>query len=83
MPTSQYVVGYPTLISGRRLLSYHYYISRFWLQFTTFGNISKGYGTNLADLGTPVHTLKELMGHSNIQTTLKFYIKNHYCPVIS
>jgi hypothetical protein len=34
MPTSQYVVGYPTLISGCRLLSYHYYISKFWLKFT-------------------------------------------------
>ena len=39
--------------------------------------LRKSYGTNLADLGTPVHTLKELMGHSNIQTTMKFYIKNN------
>jgi len=38
--------------------------------------LRKSYGTNLADLGTPVHTLKSLMGHSNIQTTMKFYIKN-------
>ena len=35
----------------------------------------KGYGTNLANLGTPVHTLKELMGHSSIETTMKFYLK--------
>jgi len=39
--------------------------------------LRKSYGTNLADLGTPVHTLKSLMGHSNIQTTMKFYIKNN------
>jgi integrase len=38
--------------------------------------LRKGYGTNLADLNTPVHTLKSLMGHSNIQTTMKFYIFN-------
>ena len=36
----------------------------------------KSYGTNLADLGTPVHTLKSLMGHQSIATTMKFYIKN-------
>ena len=34
-------------------------------------------GDSQADLGTPVHTLKSLMGHSNIQTTMKFYIKNN------
>ncbi len=39
--------------------------------------LRKSYGTNLADLGTPVHTLKSLMGHSNVQTTMKFYIKNN------
>ena len=38
--------------------------------------LRKGYGTNLADLGTPVHTLKDLMGHSSIDTTMKFYIKS-------
>jgi integrase len=38
--------------------------------------LRKSYGTNLADLGTPVHTLKSLMGHSNIQTSIVFYIKN-------
>jgi len=36
--------------------------------------LRKSYGTNLANLGTPVHTLKELMGHSSIATTMKFYI---------
>jgi site-specific recombinase XerD len=36
--------------------------------------LRKSYGTNLANLGTPVHTLKELMGHSSITTTMKFYI---------
>jgi integrase len=38
--------------------------------------LRKGYGTNLANLSTPVHTLKELMGHSSITTTMKFYLKN-------
>jgi site-specific recombinase XerD len=38
--------------------------------------LRKGYGTNLADLGTPVHTLKCLMAHANIETTMKFYNKN-------
>ena len=38
--------------------------------------LRKAYGTNLADLGTPVHTLKDLMGHSSITTTMKFYIKS-------
>jgi len=37
--------------------------------------LKKGYGINLANLGTPVHTLKELMGHSPIETTMKFYLK--------
>ena len=36
----------------------------------------KSYGTNLADLGTPVHTLKSLMGHQCIETTMNFYVKN-------
>ena len=39
--------------------------------------LRKSYGTNPADLGTPVHTLKSLMGHSNIQTSIVFYIKNN------
>ena len=38
--------------------------------------LRKSYGTNVANLGTPVHTLKELMGHSNIQTTMEFYLKS-------
>ena len=38
--------------------------------------LRKAYGTNLANLSTPVHTLKELMGHSSITTTMKFYLKN-------
>jgi len=38
--------------------------------------LKKAYGTNLANLSTPVHTLKELMGHSSITTTMKFYIKS-------
>ena len=38
--------------------------------------LRKAYGTNLANISTPVHTLKELMGHSSITTTMKFYLKN-------
>jgi integrase len=38
--------------------------------------LRKSFGTNLSDLGTPVHTLKDLMGHSNIQTTMSYYIKS-------
>ena len=38
--------------------------------------LRKSYGTNLANLGTPVHTLKDLMGHGSITTTMKFYLKS-------
>lgn len=38
--------------------------------------LRKGYGTNLANMGTPVHTLKELMGHSKIETTMEYYVKS-------
>ena len=31
---------------------------------------------NLMNLGTPANTLKELMGHSSIVTTMKFYINS-------
>jgi len=34
----------------------------------------KGYGTNIANLGTPIHTLKQLMGHSNVETTMGYYL---------
>ena len=37
--------------------------------------LRKAYGTNLADLGTPPHTLRSLMGHSSINTTMNYYIK--------
>jgi len=36
--------------------------------------LRKAYGTNLANLSTPVHTLKELMGHSKIETTMEYYL---------
>ena len=39
--------------------------------------VRRSYGTNPADSGTPAHTLKALMGHSNIQTTMKFYIEKN------
>ena len=38
--------------------------------------LRKGYGMNLMKLGTPANTLKELMGHSSIVTTMKFYINS-------
>ncbi len=38
--------------------------------------LRKSYGTNLADNGTPAHTLKDMMGHSDIKTTMTFYIKS-------
>ena len=34
------------------------------------------YGTNLVNIGTPANTLKELMGHSSIVTTMKFYVNS-------
>ena len=37
-------------------------------------SLRRAFGTNLANLGTPVHTLKSLMGHSNIQTTMSYYL---------
>ncbi len=38
--------------------------------------LRKAYGTNLANLNTPPHTLKDMMGHSSISTSMKFYIKS-------
>ncbi|AQQ71163.1 Tyrosine recombinase XerC [Limihaloglobus sulfuriphilus] len=36
--------------------------------------LRKAYGTNLANLNTPIHTLKSLMGHGSVSTTMKYYI---------
>jgi site-specific recombinase XerD len=36
--------------------------------------LRKSYATNLANAGTPVHTLMKLMGHSSIVTTQKYYL---------
>jgi site-specific recombinase XerD len=36
--------------------------------------LRKAYGTNLANLSTPIQTLKELMGHSKIETTMAYYL---------
>ncbi len=41
----------------------------------TLQSLRKGYGTNMARLGVPANTLKDLMGHSSITTTMEFYIK--------
>lgn len=30
------------------------------------------YGTSLANQGTPIHTIKDLMGHKSIETTLRY-----------
>jgi integrase len=38
--------------------------------------LRKSYATNLANAGTPVHTLMKLMGHSNIATCQKYYLKS-------
>ena len=34
------------------------------------------YGTNLVKIGTPANTLKELMGHSFVVTSIKFYVNS-------
>ena len=36
----------------------------------------KSYAQNLADAGTPIHTLKKLMGHSSVKTLEQFYIRS-------
>ena len=38
--------------------------------------LRKSYATNLANIGTPAQTLKKLMGHSSIQTTMEFYLRS-------
>ena len=38
-------------------------------------SLRKAYGTNLANLGIPPHTLKDLMGHSKVTTTMEYYVK--------
>jgi len=38
--------------------------------------LRKSYAQNLADNGTPISTLKSLMGHSDIQTTSEFYLQS-------
>ena len=38
--------------------------------------LRKSYATNLANAGTPVHTLMKLMGHSSIVTTQKYYLRS-------
>ena len=36
--------------------------------------LRKSYATNLANAGTPAHTLMKLMGHSSLSTTQKYYL---------
>ena len=38
--------------------------------------LRKSYAQNLADAGTPIHTLKKLMGHSSVRTLERFYIRS-------
>ncbi|GAG25679.1 unnamed protein product, partial [marine sediment metagenome] len=38
--------------------------------------LRKSYAQNLADAGTPIHTLKKLMGHSSVKTLECFYIRS-------
>ncbi len=41
----------------------------------TIHSLRKGFGTNMANLGIPAFTLKDLMGHSSIVTTMEYYVK--------
>ncbi|HML76155.1 MAG TPA: tyrosine-type recombinase/integrase [Anaerohalosphaeraceae bacterium] len=38
-------------------------------------SLRKGYGSNMAKL-CPPHTLRELMGHSSIVTTMEYYVQD-------
>ncbi len=38
--------------------------------------LRKSYAQNLADVSTPIHTLKKLMGHSSVKTLESFYIRS-------
>ena len=38
--------------------------------------LRKSYAQNLADSGTPIHTLRKLMGHSSVRTLESFYIRS-------
>ncbi len=38
--------------------------------------LRKSYAQTLADAGTPISTLKKLMGHSSIRTTEEYYLKS-------
>ena len=40
--------------------------------------LRKSYAQNLADAGTPIHTLKKLMGHSSVKTLECFYIRSSH-----
>lgn len=41
----------------------------------TFHDLRHSYGTWLADDGVPVNKLQRVMGHENVTTTLKFYVR--------
>ena len=36
--------------------------------------LRKAYGTNLVKVGTPTNTLRDLMGHSSVVTSMLFYV---------
>jgi integrase len=40
-------------------------------------DLRRTYGTRLARSGTPIHVLKEFMGHSSITTTQEFYLASN------
>jgi len=41
----------------------------------TVHTLRKSFAQNHTDSGTPMATLKEMMGHSSIQTTQQFYLQ--------
>jgi len=57
----QYLFGCVTLLPGNLFVSF---------------NDSLDTAKIWADLGVPAHTLKDLMGHSSVTTTMEFYVKS-------
>ena len=61
------------------LRQFKYYCRRAGIETNKKLNIHclrKGYGTNLVKIRTPANTLKELMGHSSVLTSMQFYVSS-------